>query len=96
MNHMNGLKGRNKMFKRKIGLKKARKLADCVPEGLKEGMKFLNENYSPIVSLEMPMLKISTPNKNLRNYLHLNDKSTWQDATRAYYKHELEFWRDNT
>ena len=83
------------MFKRKVVLKKSRKLADCVPEGLKEGMKFLNENYSPIVSLEMPILKMNTSNRNLRNYLHLNDKSTWQDAQHAYYEKEIGFWRDD-
>ena len=83
------------MFKRKITLKKSRKLADDVPEGLKEGMKFLSESYSPIDSLNIHILEMNASNKDLRNYLHLNDKSTWGDAIRAYYKHELEFWRDD-
>lgn len=74
---MNAWKGRNEMFKRKIALKKARKLADCVPEGLKEGIKKLSEEYSPIVSLEIPILNKNALTSNLRRYPSLNNKSTW-------------------
>ena len=65
------------MFKRKIALKKARKLADCVPESIKQEIEFLNEEYSPITSLTMPILKINTFTNNLRKYPSLNNKSTW-------------------
>ena len=66
------------MFKRKIALKKARKLADCVPESLKQEIEFLNEeSIPPITSLTIPILKINTFTNNLRKYPSLNNKSVW-------------------
>lgn len=65
------------MFKRKIALKKARKLADCVPNEILQEAKVLNEEYCPITSLTMPILKINTFNNNLRRYPSLNNKGTW-------------------
>jgi hypothetical protein len=65
------------MFKRKINLKKARKLADCVPEGLRLKANFLSEERSTIVNLDIPVFNMNSLNRNNRRYSSLNDKSTW-------------------
>ena len=68
------------MFKRKITLKKARKLADCVPLEIRQEMDFLTGEFHPIVSATMPMLQLECPTKNLRNYGNI------EDAVHAYNK----------
>jgi hypothetical protein len=68
------------MFKRKITLKKARKLADCVPLEIRQEMEILTDEFHPIVSTTMPILKLGRLTKNLRNYGNI------EDAVHAYNK----------
>ena len=74
---MNAWKGRNEMFKRKITLKKAKKLAVCAPEGLKMKAILLSEGTSTVVNLDIPIFNMNSLNRNHRIYPSLNSKSTW-------------------
>ena len=65
------------MFKRKINLKRARKLADYVPGDLKLNALFLSEGHSHIVSVNIPIFSMNSLNRNHRRYPSLNNKSTW-------------------
>ena len=65
------------MFKRKITLKKAKKLAVCAPEGLKMKAILLSEGNSTVVNLDIPIFNMNSLNRNHRIYPSLNSKSTW-------------------